>query len=147
MPNLLANLAFFFMMVNTRGQALNLAPAIEQAMLELLIPAIYIERVAERAPRAEARQRLRALSAQCLAPLQQPSHPIQALDLDTRLHLEQVAGDCADLFQRTSSCLEGRNGQLAFSQHGHHRLSARQQQVLTALHNFATQPTRWLHRS
>jgi hypothetical protein len=135
---LVASLAFFFMMVNTRVQALNLAPAIEQAMLEHLIPAIYIERVAERAPRAEQRQHLRTLSAQCLAPLQQPSHPIQTLDLDTRTHLEQVAGDCADLFQRTSSCVEGRNAQLAFYQQGHHRLSARQQQVLTALHNFAT---------
>ena len=132
---LVASLAFFFMMVTTRVQALNLAPTIEQAMLEQLIPAIYLERVAERAPRAETRQRLRALSAQRLAPLLHPSHPIQTLALDTREHLEQVAGDCADLFQRTSACVEGRNGQLAFCQHAHHRLSARQQQVLTALHN------------
>lgn len=135
--SLVATLAFFFMMVNTRVQALDLAPAIEQAMLDDLIPALYLERVAARSTRAEPRHRLRALSAQRLAPLQQPAHPIQSLDPQTRRHLEQVAGECADLFQRSSSCVEGRNGCLARYQHGHHRLSPRQQQVLTALHNFA----------
>ena len=135
--SLVATLTFFFMMVNTRVQALDLAPAIEQAMLDDVIPALYLERVAARSTRAEHRHRLRALSAQRLAPLQQPSHPIQSLDPQTRRHLEQVAGECADLFQRSSSCVEGRNGFLALYQHGHHRLGPRKQQVLTALHNFA----------
>jgi hypothetical protein len=134
---LVATLAFFVMMVTTRVQALNLAPAIEQAMLEDLIPALYLERVAERSPHAEQRHRLKRLSAPRLAPLQQPSHPIQALDRETRCHLEQVAQECADLFQRSSSCVEGRNGFLSLYQHGHHRLSARKQAVLTAIHNFA----------
>jgi hypothetical protein len=135
--SLVATLTFFFMTVNTRVQALDLAPAIEQAMLNDLIPALYLERAAARSPSAEQRHRLRALSAQRLAPLQQPAHPIQSLDEATRRHLEQVAGDCADLFQRSSSCVEGRNGVLALYQHGHHRLSPRKQQVLTALHNFS----------
>ncbi|MBK1621274.1 hypothetical protein CKO42_23220 [Lamprobacter modestohalophilus] len=135
--SLVATLAFFFMTVNTRVQALDLSPAIEQAMLNDLIPALYLERAAARSPGAEQRHRLRALSAQRLAPLQQPAHPIQSLDEATRRHLEQVAGDCADLFQRSSSCVEGRNGVLALYKHGHHRLSPRKQQVLTALHNFA----------
>ncbi|WP_240906077.1 DUF6399 domain-containing protein, partial [Thiorhodococcus mannitoliphagus] len=135
--SLVATLAFLFMMVNTRVQALDLAPAIEQAMLNDLIPALYLERAAARNTRAEQRHRLRALSAERLAPLQQPSHPIQSLDQETRRYLEQVAGECADLFQRSSSCVEGRNGFLALYQHGHHQLSPRKQQVLTALHNFA----------
>jgi hypothetical protein len=134
---LVATRAFFFMMVTTRVHALDLAPAIEQAMREDLIPALYLERVAERRPHAEQRHRLKRLSAQRLAPLQQPSHPLQALDRETRCHLEQVARECADLFQRSSSCVEGRNGFLSLYQHGHHRLSPRKQAVLTAIHNFA----------
>ncbi len=90
---LVATLAFFFMMVNTRVQALDLAPAIEQAMLNDLIPALYLERAAARRTRAEQRHRLRALSAQRFAPLQTPSHPIQSLDAQTRRYLEQVAGE------------------------------------------------------
>lgn len=134
---LVATLAFFFMMVTTRVHALNLAPAIEQAMLNDLIPALYLERAARRCTRAEQRHRLARLSAQRLAPLQPPAHPIQALDRETRCHLELVARECADLFQRSSSCGEGRNGFLSLYQHGHHRLSPRQQAVLTAIHNFA----------
>jgi hypothetical protein len=135
--SLVATLAFFFMRVNTRVQALNLAPAIEEALLNELIPALYLQRAAARSPHAEQRHRLRALSAQRLAPLKQPAHPIQSLDAETREHLEQIAWECADLFQRSSSCVEGRNGFLALYQHGHHRLSPRKQQVLTALHDFA----------
>jgi len=135
--SLVATLAFFFMTITTRVQGLNLAPAIEQAVLNDLIPALYLERAAARSSEAAQRQRLRALSTQRLAPLKQPSHPIQTLDAETRAHLEQVAGECADLFQRSSSCVEGRNGFLALYQHGHHRLSPRKQHVLTALHNFA----------
>jgi len=135
--SLVATLAFFFMTVTARVQALNLAPAIEQAMLNDLIPVLDLQRVAARSPHAEQRHRLTCLSAQRLAPLQQPSHPIQSLDPQTRRHLEQVAGECADLFQRSSSCVEGRNGFLSLHQHGHHRLSPRKQHVLTAMHNFA----------
>ncbi|WP_373509137.1 DUF6399 domain-containing protein [Thiocapsa sp.] len=134
---LVATLTFFFMMVNTRVQALDVAPAIEQAMRDDVIPALSPERVAARSSRAEHRHPLRALSAQRLAPLQQSSHPIQSLDPQTRRHLEPVAGECADLFQRSSSCVEGRNGVLALYPHGHHRLGPRKQQVLTALHTFA----------
>ena len=65
--SLVATLTFFFMMVNTRVQALDLAPAIEQAMLDDFIPALDLERAAARSTRAEPRHRLRALSAQRLA--------------------------------------------------------------------------------
>jgi hypothetical protein len=133
---LLATVTFFFATVQQRVEALSLAPDIEQAVLEQLIPALYLERVAARSTRAEARTRLRALSAEVLEPLLKPDHPIQALDTDMRAHLEQVAGDCADLFQRSSSAVEGRNGQLSLHHHGRHRLSDRKLAALTAVHNF-----------
>jgi hypothetical protein len=133
---LLATVTFFFATVQQRVEALSLAPDIEQAVLEQLIPALYLERVAARSTRAEARTRLRALSAEVLEPLLKPDHPIQALDTDMRAHLEQVAGDCADLFQRFSSAVEGRNGQLSLHHHGRHRLSDRKLAALTAVHNF-----------
>jgi hypothetical protein len=133
---LLATVTFFFATIQQRVEALNLAPAIEQAVLGQLIPALYIERVAARSTGAERRTRLRAVSAQILEPLLEPDHPIQALDSATRAYLEQVAGDCADLFQRSSSAVEGRNGQLSLYHHGRHRLSDRKLAALTAVHNF-----------
>ena len=133
---LLATVTFFFATVQQRIEALNLAPDIEAAVLGQLIPALYIERVAARSTGAETRTRLHALSAQVLAPLLEPHHPIQAFDTATRAHIEQVAGECADLFQRSSSAVEGRNGQLSLHHHGRHRLSDRKLAALTAVHNF-----------
>nr|WP_242513283.1 DUF6399 domain-containing protein [Halochromatium salexigens] len=78
-----------------------LAPDIEAAVLQHLIPAIYLERVAGRCSGAEERRRLAALSAL--------DHPIQALEATRR----------TELFQRSSSAVEGRNGQLSFAaRHG-----------------------------
>jgi hypothetical protein len=133
---LMTTLAFFLASVNARVESLHQPPAIEHAMLTALIPALYFERLAARATHPEARQRHLALSDRLLAPLRQPTHPIQALEADTRALLEQVAGECADLFQRSSSCVEGRNGQLSLHQHGRHRLCPRSLAALTAVHNF-----------
>lgn len=132
----LATLAFFLATVQTRGEALDLAPDLEQAVFTQLIPALYLERVAGRSTHADTRQRLQALGAQLLEPLRQPTHPLQALAPATRQRIEALALGCADLFQRSSSCVEGRNGHLSLYHHGSHRLSDRKLAALTALHNF-----------
>ncbi len=132
----LATLAFFWASVQTRVDALDLAPDVEQAVLTPLIPALYLERVAGRSTHAADRQQLTTLSAQRLEPLRQPTHPLQALIPARRAHIETVAAACADLFQRSSSCVEGRNGHLSRYHHGSHRLSDRKLAALTALHNF-----------
>lgn len=132
----LATIAFFFATLHAKVEALNLPPALETALCEQLIPAIYLDRVADRCTHAEQRRALRALSAQLLEPLRQPEQAFQALAPDKRQRLEQVAAECAGLFQRSSSCVEGRNGQLSLHHHGHHRLSDRKLAALTAVHNF-----------
>jgi len=131
----LAALTFFFATVQTRVEALDLAPDLEQVVLTQLIPALYLERVAGRS-HAETRHRLQALSAQLLDPLRQPTHPLQALAPALRTRIEEVAQGCADLFQRSSSCVEGRNGHLSLYHHGCHRLSDRKLAALTTIHNF-----------
>ncbi len=132
----LATIAFFFATLQAKVGALNLPPALEDALVGQLIPALYLARVAARSTHAEARHRLRALSARLLEPLRQPAHPLQALPPAERECLEQAAGECADVFQRSSSCVEGRNGQLSRHHHGRHRLSDRRLAALTAVHNY-----------
>jgi hypothetical protein len=132
----LASLAFFWARVQTRVDALDLAPDLEEALLTQLIPALYLERVARRSTHADTRHRLLALSAQLLEPLRQPAHPLQDLAPPRRAQIETVAMGCADLFQRSSSCVEGRNGHLSLYHHGSHRLSDRKLAALTAMHNY-----------
>jgi hypothetical protein len=133
---LLATIAFFFATLHAKVEALNLPPALETALCEQPIPAIYLDRVADRCTHAEQRRAPRALSAQLLEPLRQPEQAFQALATDERQRLERVAAECADLFQRSSSCVEGRNGQWSLHHHGHHRLSDRKLAALAAMHHF-----------
>ena len=132
----LATLAFFFATVTARVEALTLSPALEAAVLEQLIPAIYLERVAARSTGATTRLRVQASSTALLDALRRADHPLQRLAPEDRARVEQVASTCADLFQRSSSCVEGRNGQLSLHHHGRHRLSDRKLAALTAVHNF-----------
>jgi hypothetical protein len=133
---MVATLALVMSMLQQRVEAQNLPLPLEAVMLEQLIPARYLQRVAARQTRAEERHRLEALSERLLAPLRAPDHPFNQLDASMQATLEQVAGDCADLFQRSSSAVEGRNGQLSLFHHGRHRLSDRKLSALTAIHNF-----------
>jgi len=132
----LATIAFFFATVTARVEALALPPQLEAAVLEQLIPALYLERVAARSTTAATRQRVQAASTALLEALRRPDHPLQRLAPKASAQVEQVAGACADLFQRSSSCVEGRNGQLSLHHHGRHRLSERKLAALTAVHNF-----------
>ena len=95
---MLTTIAFFFSTVQQRVEALNLAPDLEAAVLQQLIPAIYLERMAARHTSAERQACLSALSTQMLAPLRAPDHLLQALAADKRAEIEQVASNCADLF-------------------------------------------------
>lgn len=54
--------------------------------------------------------------------------------------LEQAALQCVGFFQRSSSCVEGRNGVLRLRHHQLHRMSQQQLEVLTVLHNY------WIQR-
>jgi hypothetical protein len=46
------------------------------------------------------------------------------------------AEECAHVFQRSSSCVEGRNGQLSLRFHAFRHVNERTLKVLTVLHNF-----------
>jgi len=133
---LLATVAFFFATIQAKVEALGLAPEIESAVHQQLIPAIYLVRVAARSTSAERRHALRQRSQELLEPLRRPDSPLQALPEHLRADIETVAAECADLFQRSSSCVEGRNGRLALHHHGKHRLSTRRLAALTAIHNY-----------
>ena len=61
---------------------------------------------------------------------------LAGLDPKDRAEILRVAEDCAGLFQRSSSCVEGRNGQLSLRHHSLHRLSNRKLKAQTVVHNF-----------
>jgi DNA segregation ATPase FtsK/SpoIIIE-like protein len=133
---MVATLAFFLLTLRAKVEALALAPEVEQAIYDHLIPAIYLHLVSEKTQEVSQRQHLQTKSKQLLAPLLPRDGPFGQLDQKEKVVIEQVAQECAGLFQRSSSCVEGRNGQLALRHHSLHRLSDRKLKALTGVHNY-----------
>ena len=93
----------------------------------------YLNLAAAKAPTAERRRVLRELAEQCLSRAR--AGPMSQLPLTERVELERLAVEWAGLFQRSSSCVEGRNGQLSLCHHSLHRLRPQRLAALTVLAN------------
>ncbi len=98
---------------------------------------LYLEQVLRKAPTAEARSALRSTIASLRARLDGPDSPFVGLAAHDRELIHEVALWCAQLFQRSSSNVEGRNGVLALLHHSLHHLSLRKLRALTVVHNFS----------
>nr|HQS85098.1 DUF6399 domain-containing protein [Alphaproteobacteria bacterium]HQS94827.1 DUF6399 domain-containing protein [Alphaproteobacteria bacterium] len=132
---MVATLAFFWTTVKTYIADLGLTKELEILVIEVLIPAIYLEITAKKARNAEEKKLILAQSNGLFERLNARELWLQ-LDEKERLKIEKTAKNCAELFQRSSSCVEGRNGYLSLRHHGLHKLSTRKLTVLTVLHNY-----------
>jgi hypothetical protein len=133
---MVATIAFFFLTVRAKIEALSLSPEVENAMYNNLIPAIYLHLVSKKAKDAQQRHKLRKKSEELMAPLLARDGPFCGLDAEQISLIDKVAQECAQLFQRSSSCVEGRNGQLALRHHSLHQISNRKLAALTTVHNY-----------
>ena len=137
LPSMIATLVFFWSMIANRVGRLNHSPEIMQLWRNELVAGHYIARVVDRCEKAEERKRLRTLSETILARARSPDRPFASLPEPVRLSLEQQARSAADIFQRSSSCVEGRNGQLSLRHHGLRELTTSKLRALRVLHNYA----------
>ena len=131
-----STIAFFWATVLERLAAWQLTETVVKWLREELIPAVYLERVAEKAGTSAERKRLRTRASEILARARSPDGVWGTLSDGERMDLMAKARECANLFQRSSSCVEGRNGQLSLRHHGLHRLMPRKLAALRVLHNF-----------
>jgi len=135
--NMVATIAFFWQMFMLKANALKLPDELRQTLASTLLAATYLGYASQRASKAEQRQRLKTLSEMLYARAR--DGPLRCLDAARQEAVEQMITECAGLFQRSSSCVEGRNGQLALHHHGLHRLSTRKLAALTTVHNYLIQ--------
>jgi len=134
--DMVATIAFVHTESAVRLAGLDISPGLRTEVARSLVPGLYLQRVASRAQRADERHTLTATAEKLLAPVRVPEHPLQHLAPEVTEQVEAVSRTCADLFQRSSSCVEGRNGQLALFHHGLHRLTDDKLATLTVIHNF-----------
>ena len=134
MPAMVATMALFWRWVRERLLSLSLSPEQELAFLEQLLPAAYLSVAAPKASTAERRREINAVAEQLAERAR--DGPLSELSEASRMDLQHTAAELAVLFQRSSSCVEGRNGHLALWHHSRHRLSPQRLQSLTVLGNF-----------
>jgi hypothetical protein len=136
LPGLAAAVAFFWLRLRAAAAARYGAAA--WAWVVKLVASQYLSRVAGRTKGAARRQQIRALAEQLRAEARQGQGG--AAPPDGWTQAESVCREWAGWFVRSSSAVEGRNGQLGLRQHAWHRLGARKLAALTAVHNY------WLRR-
>jgi len=135
-PALGCTMTFFHSEVDAQIDALNLTPPQAQIVKQTLVPAAYLDRAATKAKPADSRPPLMDLAERLRADAQPE---LVVLSEEQRTTIAKAASDCADLFQRSSSCVEGRNGQLSLCHHSQHHLAPPRLEALTAVHNYFIQ--------
>jgi hypothetical protein len=135
MDGMVDTLRVFHDMVAEHVAVLPIRSELQTAVLTLLIPALYLQRAARKARLAEQRDGVEEVAQRLLSQLRDLA-AWQELDHATRNLVMNAACWCAELFQRSSSCVEGRNGQLSLFHHAMHRLSVAKLHALTIIHNY-----------
>jgi hypothetical protein len=135
---LMGCVAWFWCLARSRVEELDLSAEQERVVYEKLLPGYYWAMAAGRARTAEERKRLKEM-AERLKKEAWHEGALSSLSEEERQGVAEVAQASAGLFQRSSSCVEGRNGRLSLQQHGHGRVSARRLQALTVIHNYLVQ--------
>lgn len=134
---LVATMTFYWMMVSQLIESLSLSCKHEQVLRDTLIPAHYLMIASKKAKTAERRHQIKQQAKRLFSELETNDVWINTVQIDQSL-LMSAAKECAQLFQRSSSCLEGRNGYLSLRHHGLHHLSERKLGTLTVIHNYFT---------
>ena len=136
LPKMQATIAFVSGYVRQQVHQLGLAQPASYAMHAHLIPSCSLERVA-RTRTVSGGEPLRQLAKRLRTPLFAPGGAFAELSLTQQSQLTQQAKTLAEVFQRSSSNVEGRNGYLSLRNHQLRGLDhPRKRECLTAVHNF-----------
>lgn len=125
-------LNYYFFVFSAFIEGLLLEPEQERFFKEVVFPWSYFCLIWRRLPRKmkeETKKRLDDLRAK----IRDGPWPEESKEAWIKSGKE-----LAEMFQRSSSCVEGRNGFLSLSHHRFHRLNPKSLRVLTIMHNFGT---------
>lgn len=135
LPKITASLEFVSSHIRREIDKLEVSPTLVTAIHTRLLPAEYLLRLAVKENKKE-RLELEARARNLTEPLYTDGGAMTLLPIEQRTAIEKRAYQLARIFQRSSSCVEGRNGVLSFRHHELHTIGDRKRLVLTALHNY-----------
>jgi hypothetical protein len=135
-PSLKQTLAFFWCYVATLLTDLSLESFMPELFCHTLLPLSYLKTRLERCRDKEIRLTLKKAIDALEATLSSRDGPWIKLSEEERSSFTAKANECSQIFQRSSSCVEGRNGVLSLIHHGHKQLSVQRLKILSIIHNF-----------
>jgi hypothetical protein len=134
-------LAWFWAITRQRLEKADLSEEVERVLSEVLIASYYWEMASEKEKDPEEKKRLKKLAQQLREEAWEEGSPLRQLSEAEQKEVQRVAQQSAEMFQRSSSCVEGRNGRLSLFHHGQTRLSEKRLKALTVVHNFVVRRT------
>jgi len=134
-PRMVSTLAFYHEQVKAKLDTEEwLTEKTRKLLEETWIPASYLLMAAGKSRTPKQAELLEALALQLMTDKQ---NCWQSWPLEEQQRVDGLARTCAECFQRSSSCVEGRNGALALAEHARRQLPERKLQGLTVIHNYA----------
>jgi DNA-binding transcriptional regulator YiaG len=134
LESMLAVLAFFFSFLALMIKSMGLNEAHGQ-LFEQLVSMQYLNICLKKTKKTKQKERIEK-TIKTLKEMIGQSHLWREISEGVQTEWWSRALECAQVFQRSSSCVEGRNGQLSLKFHAFRRVNADSLKVLTILHNF-----------
>lgn len=136
--NIVAVIGAFFSWVDAFVEQTTSSLSLQHLLKSSLIPGFYLLQAAPKEKDPERRRQILDKAMTFLIPFRCRDGPFAQLTEGELALLEKAAREAASHFQRSSSCVEGRNAQLARYHLGFHRLSDLRLASLTVIHNYMT---------
>jgi hypothetical protein len=133
---LVGYLSWYGTLVRQKLENMDLSEEEAQAVREILIAGYYWEMASAKEKDPEERKRLVVMAEKLKEQAWGKGSALVGLDAAQKKEVTTAARACAEMFQRSSSCVEGRNGRLSLFHHGQTRLSEKRLQALTVVHNY-----------
>jgi hypothetical protein len=129
---IVAYVTYFFTVYAAFVDGMNFKQDEERFFNEVVFPLSYLKMIWRRMKKKE-KEELGPLKADLERKLREAAYPEELKN-----QWMKIGQECAEMFQRSSSCVEGRNGLLSLYYHRFHRLCTRSLKALTVVHNFHT---------
>ena len=132
--SMIAVLAFFFSFLVLMVKSMGL-DELQGQLFEQLVSIQYFKLCLQRAKKKEHKERIKTTLKKLEAMIN--NNPLwREISEGVQTEWWRRALECAQVFQRSSSCVEGRNGQLSLKFHAFRRINSNSLKILTVLHNF-----------
>jgi predicted XRE-type DNA-binding protein len=137
-PFMTQTIQYFWLCVSTLISSFQLTDDMSDLLKKHILPMVYISLQVRKKKLAKHKDEYRAVVSELKKSLEKHATWIK-LSPQERDNLLKKAEQCAELFQRSTSSVEGRNALLSMHHHAYRQMNTRKLKASTVVHNFFIQ--------